>query len=438
MIAELMISDIMENLDPSQYANQEGVSLQHYLIKMIDVILSDTDGSSRGEANAVIASLIDWKEAFPRQCPKLGIESFMKCGVRNSLIPLLVDYLQDRTMTVKWNGKLSSERKLNGGGPQGATFGIWEYLVQSNNSADCVDPNYRFKFVDDLTILEKVNLLLVGLASHNPHSSVPSDIPVHNQFIPAEHLKSQEYLEKIKEWTDNQKMVLNQKKNKVMIFNFTDNYKFTARLALNDENLDVVKQAKLLGVIITDDLKWDSNTEYIVKRAYTRMELLRKVAEFTTSVEEKREIYIMYIRSILEQSSVVWHSSLSSENAEDLERVQKATVRLILGNKYENYEDGLIKANVDSLNVRRDVLCRKFAIKCIKSDNPRVKNMFPQKENKHAMAFRKNEKFEVNFSKTGRLENHLFLICILYSPGRTGQFFGTKYNVSQVDNIDII
>ena len=96
-------------------------------------------------------------------------------------------------------------------------------------------------------------------------------------------------------------MVLNQKKTKVMIFNFTDNYKFTARLALNDENLDIVKQAKLLGVIITDDLKWDSNTEYIVKRAYTRMELLRKVAEFTTSVEEKREIYIMYIRSILEQ-----------------------------------------------------------------------------------------------------------------------------------------
>ena len=38
MIAELMISDIMKNLDPSQYANQKGVSLQHYLIKMINVI----------------------------------------------------------------------------------------------------------------------------------------------------------------------------------------------------------------------------------------------------------------------------------------------------------------------------------------------------------------------------------------------------------------
>ena len=160
MIAELMISDIMGTLDPSQYANQKGVSLQHYLIKMIDKILTDTDRRSKGEVNAVLATLVDWKEAFPRQCPKLGVEPFIRCGVRGSLIPLLINYLQDRTMKVKWNGLTSSERELYGGGPQGATFGIWEYLTQSNNSADCVtNPDYRYKFVDDLTVLEKINLL---------------------------------------------------------------------------------------------------------------------------------------------------------------------------------------------------------------------------------------------------------------------------------------
>ena len=158
--------------------------------------------------------------------------------------------------------------------------------------------------MDDLTVLEKVNLLLVGLASHSFKTDIRSDIPVHNQFIPAEHLKTKEYLEKIKDWTKKQKMILNQKKTKVMIFNFTDKYKFTANLELNDEKLEVVNQAKLLGVIISDDLKWDKNTEYLVKKAYSRMELLRKVAEFTKSIEDKREIYILYIRSILEQSCV--------------------------------------------------------------------------------------------------------------------------------------
>jgi hypothetical protein len=63
-------------------------------------------------------------------------------------------------------------------------------------------------------VLEKVNLLLVGIASFNCHATVPSDIPAHNQLIPSEHLKSQEYLEKIKQWTDDQKMISSKEKQK--------------------------------------------------------------------------------------------------------------------------------------------------------------------------------------------------------------------------------
>ena len=71
---------------------------------------------------------------------------------------------------------------------------------------------------------------------------------------------------------------------------------------MNNENIEVVNQAKLLGVIISDDLKWDENTKYLVKKAYSRMELLRKVASFTNSLADKKNIYVLFIRSILEQS----------------------------------------------------------------------------------------------------------------------------------------
>ena len=162
LISELMISDMEDSIDPAQYANQKGISLQHYLIKMINQILSDTDKNSKFEVNAVLATLIDWKEAFPRQCPKLGIEAFLECGVRPSLIPLLINYFQNRSMKVKWHGVKSSERKLNGSGPQGSTFGVWEYLAQSNKNANFVPLKNKYKFVDDLSILEKINLLTVG------------------------------------------------------------------------------------------------------------------------------------------------------------------------------------------------------------------------------------------------------------------------------------
>ena len=150
------------NIDLQQYGNQKGVSIQHYLIEMIHRILTALDNNSGGETFAVIANLIDWNNAFPRQCPKLGIESFLRNGVRPSLIPVLINYFQDREMSVKWHGCRSMVRKVTGGGPQGATIGLLEYLSQSNKCADNVNESERFRFLDDLSILEIINLLTVG------------------------------------------------------------------------------------------------------------------------------------------------------------------------------------------------------------------------------------------------------------------------------------
>ena len=71
------------------------------------------------------------------------------------------------------------------------------------------------------------------------------------------------------------------------------------------------------------------NTKHLVKRAYARMEILRQMSKFTKSVKDKNHIYKTYIRSVLEQSSVVWSSSITKKNKSELERVQKVAVRLI-------------------------------------------------------------------------------------------------------------
>ena len=194
LISDIMISDMKKKNDPSQYGNEKGTSINHYLIKLIHRILTALDKNTKRETFAVVANMIDWNSAFPRQCPKLGIQSFLENGVRPSLIPLLTNYFQDRHMSVKWKGKVTEPRRINGGGPQGATIGILEYLSQSNKSANCVDQKDRFKFVDDLTILEIVNLLTIGLTCYNIKSQVPSDIIEGNQFLPADNLKSQGYL----------------------------------------------------------------------------------------------------------------------------------------------------------------------------------------------------------------------------------------------------
>ena len=403
LISELIISDMRLNMDPAQYGNQKGISIQHYLINMIHRILTALDNNSRRETFAVVANMIDWNNAFPRQCPKLGIESFIRNGVRPALIPVLINYFQDREMSVKWHGCRSVPRQVAGGGPQGATLGLLEYLSQSNNSADIVSESDRFKFVDDLSILEVVNLLTVGISSFNIKQQVASDIPQHNQFIPAESLESQKWLNDINDWTINQKMLINGKKTKTMIFNYTNKYQFTTRLRINDEPIDVINSTRLLGTIISNDLSWDLNTATVVKKANARMELLRKVASFGTSPEELKNIYILFIRSLLEQSATVWHSSLTEENKNDLERVQKTALKIILGEKYQSYKKALNKLSLETLNDRREKLCLSFAIKC--SKNLKSKHMFPKNEKNHLMGTRHREKFEVQHAHTDRLKN---------------------------------
>ena len=112
IICPLIVEDMKSSLDKSQFANQPGLSTQHYLIKLIDKILSVTDKSSKGESVAVLATMIDWAKAFPKLDDTLGVKSFIRNGVRPSIIPILASFFERRSMRVAWRGKLSSERPL--------------------------------------------------------------------------------------------------------------------------------------------------------------------------------------------------------------------------------------------------------------------------------------------------------------------------------------
>ena len=87
--------------------------------------------------------------------------------------------------------------------------------------------------------------------------------------------------------------------------------------------MKLVDEAKVLGVILTNDLKWSKNTESLIKRANARMELLRRLSSFNAPIKDMVIVYFSYIRSILEQSCVIWHSTLTEEDRISLERVFK-------------------------------------------------------------------------------------------------------------------
>ena len=109
-----------------------------------------------------------------------------------------------------------------------------------------------------------------------------------------------------------------------------------------------------------------------------------------------------FIRSKLETSAVVWHSSLSCKNRRDLERVQKSAMKVILKNQYSTYEEALKILNMDTLDKRREILCRKFAKNCLK--NEKMKKLFPIEKHQHNMKTRSQSFFKVNRARTSRYQ----------------------------------
>ena len=403
IVCKYVVNDLKNNLDISQFAGQKGLSTEHYLVKMIDRILGYLDRNSTDESCAVLTTFLDFSQAFNRVDHTLMMKSFIRNGVRPSLLPFISNYFENRTMVVKWHNHFSESYHLPGSSAQGSTFGVIGFISITNDNLNCVPEDDRWKYMDDSSICEKINLQKIGLASHNLKIHVPSNIPVHNQIVKNVNLKTQKYLNEINIWTDSMKMKLNENKTNAMIFNNTKNYQFTSDLSLKGKTLDIVDEVKLLGVIISNDLKWDKHVQKIVKEANIRMKILYTASKFTKSIGDLKKIYIAFIRSKLEYACTVWHSNLTNENRSDIERIQKCAFKIILGKYYTSYENALDKLNMKTLNERRQTLCLNFAKKGLKIKA--MQKLFPKYTNKHNMKTRNGMKYVVNFAKSKKYFN---------------------------------
>ena len=71
--------------------------------------------------------------------------------------------------------------------------------------------------------------------------------------------------------------------------------------------------------------------------------------------------------------------------------------------KYTNYEESLIKLNLESLSERRQELCSKFANNGIK--RKQLCDILPENDKQHDMKTRNQEKYKVQFANTKRLKD---------------------------------
>ena len=192
-------------------------------------------------------------------------------------------------------------------------------------------------------------------------------LPLQNSQVFQQLLKTEEY-------SRNNFMEINKKKTKVMVFNPCKAWDFMPELTLDNQEIEMVDEMRLLGVVVRADMKWTSNTELMVTKAYKRLWSMRRLKGMGATLEDLKDIYIKQVRSVLELAVPAWNAAITQTEMKDIERVQKTALHIILGESYQSYRNALEIVGLESLDARRHKLCLKFAKKSV--DHPKHKTWF--------------------------------------------------------------
>ena len=179
--------------------------------------------------------------------------------------------------------------------------------------------------------------------------------------------------------TDN-KVKLNPKKTKIIKFNKSRKHDFPPELFLSgNQMLDVVPEIKLVGVMVSQDLKWQKNTDLICTKARQKLWVIRRLKQYSIENEKLVDVYKKEVRSLLEYAVPVWHSSITNIQSKQIERVQKQAFKIILEHNYLTYDVACTLLNMEPLYIRRTQLCLNFAKKDLKKEQ----TLFTRAYNNH-------------------------------------------------------
>ena len=384
-LSDWLMPIVLPYLDPANCGGLKGTSISHYLIRLLHFIHSAAD---KPQPHAVLLALVDLSKAFNRVDHSLVIEDLHDMHVPAWLLKILISYLTERSMFMKFQGSLSSKRSLPGSSPQGVFLGCFLFMIKFNGAL--LRPGIPRPIPRPSPIMlssaKSCTVKYIDDASHACIINLKKDLdrdsagtghvlnPVHNTL--------QEDLDQLKHFTDTNLMIINEKKTNILAFNFSKSIDFTPELRIGDSPyLDVVKDTKLLGIIISDNLKWDLHVEYMCKRAAKKIWMLRRMRLLHIEPHIILDYYLKEIRSILEFGVAVWNSGLTAKLSHQVERIQKICVSIMLcdTNWQIPYEVGCTLLGIEPLYLRREELCVRFIQKA--SKNPMHADMFYNNKN---------------------------------------------------------
>jgi hypothetical protein len=252
---------------------------------------------------ATLALMIDFSKAFNRQDHNTLITILSDMGTPGWLLKLVMAFLTNRKLLLRYKGCTSEMEDLPGGGPQGTKLGLFLFIILINYAG--FKPNQickkvgeaitrqkrqkisqtQEKYIDDMTQCVAIDLKKATVPDPSP--ILPSQFHERTgHILPKEENPLIEQVELLKIYATKHGMKINEQKTKIMLFNRATSVDVLPKLEISEGNLvELVDEMKLSGVMVSSDLKWKSNTNYMVARCYQKMWMLRNLKNFGAEEE---------------------------------------------------------------------------------------------------------------------------------------------------------
>ena len=157
-------------------------------------------------------------------------------------------------------------------------------------------------------------------------------------------------------------MKLNPKKCKEMLINFLRNPNFLLRpIQIGNNVIERVTTYKSLGVILSNDLKWNSHIVYIVKKANKKLYPLRVLRRAGVDQNNLLKVYLCTVRPVHEYAVPIW-KNIPDYLSKEIESVQKRALQIIFSES-ESYAEALNFAQLPTLTTRRVQICQKYMVR---------------------------------------------------------------------------
>ena len=245
----------------------------------------------------------DISKAFDRVWHPGLLHKLEQNGISGDLLLWMSDYLSDRTQSVVLNSVTSTKKYITAGVPQGSVLGPLLFLIYVNDISENLLSLTRL-FADDSSLFVSASNLrdIEGLLNHD--------------------------LILVSSWAQQWLVNFNPNKTEAMLFSFRQTDEFPT-LVFDGVDIKFVPNHIHLGLIFSDNMKWNAHIESILDRASRMIGIMRKL-KYVFSRRALNQTYISFIRPVLEYASIVW-DGCTVEQRNSLEKLQNEVARIVTG-----------------------------------------------------------------------------------------------------------